>query len=430
MLGALYRTLSHAAPPLLRLVLARRRIRGQEDAARIAEREGRATRPRPRGGLAWIHGASVGETLSALPLIEAMLARDAALQVLVTSGTVSSARLLAERLPLRALHQFAPLDAAPWVNRFLDHWRPDLAIWLESELWPNMIAAAKSRGAPLLLVNGRMSERALRGWRRFPRLARTLVGAFDLVLAQSEPHARRFAALGAPHVRAPGNLKFAAAPLPADGAALASLRAQIGARSVWLAASVHPGEEAIAAAAHRRVRDRIGDALAILVPRHPHKAGAMHEAVARMGFAVARRSAGAAVSPGTAVYLADTLGELGLFYRLADIALVGGSLVPHGGQNPLEPAALGCPVLHGPHMDNFADAVAALAAAGGARPVADADELAAALAELLADRGRRMRMAEGAARAAAAEAGVLGRIMAEIAPFLPTSHEARRHAPA
>lgn len=428
MIAALYRTISFAAPPLLRLVLAHRRARGKEDPTRIGERMGIAGHPRPEGALVWVHGASVGESLSALPLIHELLARDAARHVLVTTGTVTSAQIMAQRLPARALHQFVPLDAAPWVRRFLDHWRPDLALWFESELWPNLVGAARARDVPLVLVNARMSERSFRGWRRLPDFARGLVGAFDLVLAQSEDDARRFSALGARRVASRGNLKFAAPPLPADAAALAALRGAIGGRRVWVAASVHPGEDQAVAGAHRQLTQHFADALAILVPRHPHKADAMHAALSGRGFAVARRSADAVPAAGTEIYLADTLGELGLFYRVAEVAFVGGSLIPHGGQNPIEPAALGCPVLHGPHMDNFADAVEALAASGGSRPIVDAEHLAMALIKLFGDRERRARMAEGAARGARAEAGVLERIMAELAPFLPSRHGAHASA--
>ncbi len=428
MISGLYRALSFAAPPVLKIVLARRRMRGKEDPARIDERRGTTARMRPSGPLVWIHGASVGEALSALPLIHEILSRDTTLPVLVTTGTVTSAQLMAERLPPRALHQYVPLDAAPWVRRFFDHWRPDLAIWLESELWPNLVAAARARAIPLILVNARMSERSFRGWRRCPGLARSLLGAFDLTLAQSDEHAQRFASLGARRVATSGNLKFASPPLPAGDAALAALRTAVEGRRVWIAARVHPGEDAIVAAAHRRLKQHIANALAIIVPRHPARASPMRDAMAARGIAIARRSAGEVPTAGIDLYLADTFGELGLFYRLAEIAFVGGSLVAHGGQNPIEPAALGRPVLHGPHMENFAETVTVLAACGGARMVADAEDLGAVLAELFADEERRKRMAEGAVRGARAEAGVLERIMVELAPFLPSRQGA--HAPA
>jgi 3-deoxy-D-manno-octulosonic-acid transferase len=289
-LGA-YRGLSTLAPPALKLLLKRRLARGKEDAARLGERMGIAARARPEGKLVWLHGASVGEALSTLPLIERVLKRLPQAHVLVTSGTVTSARIMAERLPDRAFHQFVPLDAAPWVARFLDHWRPDLALWIESELWPNLLRQTAARGIPIALVNARMRERSFRGWKRWPGAARDLLGAFRLVLAQSETYAERFRALGAAEASVAGNLKYAAPPLPADEAKLAALRAAIGTRRVWLAASIHPGEEAAVAEAQSLLK-RAGGALGIVVPRHPPKGAAMAEAIRARGLTVAVRSAG------------------------------------------------------------------------------------------------------------------------------------------
>lgn len=422
-LGA-YRGLSALAPPALRLLLKRRLARGKEDAARLGERMGRAGRARPAGPLVWVHAASVGESLSTLPLIERVLARVPAAHVLVTTGTVTSARLMAERLPPRAFHQFVPLDAAPWVARFLDHWRPELALWIESELWPNLLRATGARGVPAALVNARMTERSFRGWRRWPGAARGLLGAFRLVLAQSETYAGRFRALGAARVAVAGNLKYAAPPLPADAAKLEALRAAIGARPVWIAASIHPGEEAAVADAQARLR-RASGALGIVVPRHPEKGAAMAEAMRARGLAVAVRSAGAAPGADTALYVADTLGELGLFYRAAKIALIGGSLVPHGGQNPIEPALLGLPVLHGPHVENFADVIRALAHAGAALEVRDGASIAACLEQLLPRPHELAAMGEAAKRCAEAERGVIDRVMAALEPLLAPLAEAR-----
>ncbi len=290
-LGA-YRGLSALAPPALRLLLKRRLARGKEDAARLGERMGIAGRPRPAGPLVWLHAASVGESLSTLPLIERVLARVPGAHVLVTTGTVTSARLMAERLPPRAFHQFVPLDAATWVARFLDHWRPDLALWIESELWPNLLRETNARGLPAVLVNARMTERSFRGWKRWPGAARGLLGAFRLVLAQNETYAGRFRALGAARVAVAGNLKYAAPPLPADQAKLEALRAAIGGRPVWLAASIHPGEEEAVADAQTRLKHAAG-ALGIVVPRHPEKGAIMAAAIRARGLAATLRSAGA-----------------------------------------------------------------------------------------------------------------------------------------
>jgi len=416
-LGA-YRGLSSLAPPALNLLLKRRLARGKEDATRLPERTGIASRARPAGPLIWLHAASVGEALSALPMIERVLARLPAAHVLVTTGTLTSARLMAERLPPRAFHQFAPLDAAPWVARFLDHWRPDLALWIESELWPNLLLQASGRGIALVLVNARLSERSFKGWRRWKRSARQLAQAFKLVLAQTEADAARFRALGAPLVAMPGNLKFAAPPLAADEAKLAALRRAVGARPAWVAASIHPGEEIHIGSAQRILRGRIKGALAIVVPRHPEKGASMQAAMAAADLRIARRAANEALAPDTDIYIADTLGELGLFYRVADVAFVGGSLIPHGGQNPIEPALFGVPVLHGPHMFNFAAVIASFDRVDAARCVEDPRGLAEQLADILRRPELRARMGTMAKSLAEAERGVIERVMAALEPWL------------
>jgi 3-deoxy-D-manno-octulosonic-acid transferase len=423
---ALYRALAFAARPGLRLLLWRRLGRGKEEGARLAERYGETARPRPRGTLVWLHAASIGEALSTLPLIERLAARAPAIHVLVTTGTVTSARLLERRLPACAFHQYVPIDAGPWVRRFLAHWRPDLALWIESELWPNLVLATAARGVPIVLVNARMSERSFRGWRRWRGFARLLVSAFGAVLAQSQEDAARYRALGAARVSVTGNLKYAAAPLAAEAAELEALRVTLAGRPVWLAASVHPGEAATLLAAHRLLLQRHPTALLVLVPRHAERCAEIAAAIGAAGFAAVRRSEARAPEPSKPVYLADTIGELGLFYRLAPIAFIGGSLVAHGGQNPIEAALLGCAILHGPHMENFADVVRELGAGGATRSVDSGEALAASLVALLANESARRRMSEAAAAAAARHAAVLDRYLAAIEPHLPAA--ARAHA--
>jgi 3-deoxy-D-manno-octulosonic-acid transferase len=418
MIGALYRVLTDLAGPALRLVLARRRARGKEDPARLGERYGLPGVARPQGPLIWLHGASVGEAVSALPLIRRLLDEDEHRHVLVTTGTVTSARLLAERLPARAFHQFAPLDRAAWVRRFLDHWRPDLALWMESELWPNLVGETRRRGIPMVLINGRMSLRSFAGWRWAPDLARRLLGGMALVLAQSEEDRARLERLGARQARNAGNLKFAAAPLPADAVELRRLHQAIGARPVWVAASTHPGEEAQIAAAHRMLKARHPGVLTILVPRHAARGAQLAPELAGLGFKVARRSAHEPIKPDTDIYLADTMGELGLFYRLAPIAFVGGSLVRHGGQNPLEPAQLDCAVLHGPHVTNFARIAETLDEAGASEIVGDSAGLAEAVARLFDDAALRERRAQSARQVSASQRDVLERYMDALRPHL------------
>ncbi len=417
MLLGLYRGFGRLAPPVARLMLMQRRLRGKEHPERYCERMGKPRRDRPDGALIWIHAASVGETQSVLPLIERLLARLPAAHVMVTSGTVTSAQLMKKRLPAQAFHQFVPVDCPSWVQRFLDRFRPDLALWVESELWPTLLTETARRGVPAVLLNGRMSQRSFRRWRRFPGAARQLVGTFDLVMAQSADDGERFRRLGAARVETPGNLKMAASPLPADPAALAAVGRAIGGRPVWLAASTHPGEEEAVAEAHRTVRRQFGDALLILVPRHPERGPAIAGDLRGAGHAAGLRSAGDAPGRETEIYIADTLGELGLFYRAAAVAFVGGSLATHGGQNLSEPAQLDCAILHGPHIGNFADIGEALRAAGASETVASADALAHAVCRLLADPAERRDRATGAARAVQGSAGILDRAMALLEPY-------------
>ncbi len=422
----LYRGLTTAAEPLIRYYLTRRCVAGKEDPDRLGERFGEASCDRPSGALAWVHGASVGEAVSALALIDRMLAERPRLSVLVTTGTVTSARLLAKRLPRRAFHQYVPVDHAGWIQRFLDHWRPDLALWMESELWPNLIRGIAAAGTPLVLLNGRMSEASYRRWQRVPFLIRPLLGSFALCLGQDHAQTERLAALGAPCARMVGNLKYAAAPLPADAAELERLRQAIAGRPVWLAASTHPGEERFVADAHRAIAASRPHLLTILAPRHADRGAVVAQELAAAGLRVARRSAREDAA-GRDVYLADTMGELGLFYRLAEIAFVGGSLVPHGGHNPLEPALLGAAVLSGPHTRNFAAVFDEMRGARAVAEVADAAALAAAVGRLLDDPARRRALAAAALGVAEARAGVLDAVMDEIGPWLDQAE--RRQPP-
>ena len=400
LLGPLWQAGATLLAPLLRLHLWRRAGRRKEIGARLGERRGHAA-ARPAGRLFWLHAASVGETLSLLPVLEAMAAQAPDLHLLLTTGTVTSAELLADRLPpalrSRLQHRFVPLDVPAWCARFLRGWQPDAAAFVESELWPNLLHATARRGVPMALVNARMSAASARRWRWAPGLGRRMLGGFRLVLAQSPADAARLTALGAADVRCLGNLKDAALPLPAAPAALATLRGAVGARPLWLAASTHPGEEAQVLAAHAAMAHHLPGLLTIIVPRHPERGAAVAAEAAAASLAVARRSTGALPGAETAIYIADTLGELGLFYRLARLAFVGGSLVPHGGQNPLEPARLGCAIMLGPHSWNFADPVAGLLAAGGALPVADAAALAATALDVLTNPQRGENVAKAAA---------------------------------
>jgi 3-deoxy-D-manno-octulosonic-acid transferase len=413
---AAWRYAGLAALPALPLLLRYRAARGKEDRARLSERLGRTAVARPAGPVAWVHAASVGETNAVLPLIRKMIA--ARWSVLLTTVTVTSAEVAAEKLPTGAIHQFAPLDVETCVARFLDHWRPNLALFVESELWPTKVSALSSAGVPIVIVNARMSERAFRGWSRLGRSIDAVFSKIDLCLARNAADADRYAALGARRVIVSGNLKFDTPPLPADSSAVDHLRSEVGERPNWLAASTHEGEERIAGDVHRLLRQEHPDLLTMVVPRHPARGNAIRSMLAGSGLRVAQRSAGDPILPATEVYLADTLGELGIFYRLARVAFVGGSLIPHGAQNPIEPAQLGVAVLHGPHVQNWTEVYTALDEATATGPVGDAETLAAAVRDSLNDPQQARRQAAAAAEALAPFSGALDATMRALVPYL------------
>jgi 3-deoxy-D-manno-octulosonic-acid transferase len=370
---AAYRGLTALAEPLAPWLLSRRAAKGKEERGRLAERLGRASIPRPEGPLVWLHGVSVGESLSLLPVVERIRAETPKTTILVTSGTVTSAHLLARRLPDGVIHQFAPVDGPRATARFLGHWRPQAALFAESELWPNLILGARARGVKLGLISARITEKSARAWARRPAAARALLGAFDLILPQDKASSLRLRDLGA----APGpilNLKYVAAPLAATAE-----RLPLAGRRMLLAASTHPGEETLIAGASPP------GVLLVIAPRHPDRGAAVEAQIKALGRKVARRSTGEPLTPDTDVYIADTLGEMGMLFSQADAAVIGGSFTPGvGGHNPLEPARLGVPAVSGPDVFNFADVYAEMAREG-AVTIADADALPSAIARLLAD---------------------------------------------
>jgi len=412
----LYAAATGLLEPLAPGILRRRIRRGKEDPARVGERLGRATLPRPDGPLAWLHGVSVGESLSLLPVVEALSRRRPDLNLLVTSGTVTAAGLLAKRLPAGVIHQYAPVDGPAAVARFLDHWRPGLGVLVESDLWPNLILAAQARGVRLGLISAHMTAASARRWSRTPHGVRQLLAAFDLVLPQDADSEGRLRALGAAtgeHI----NLKLAGEPLACDGAELERLRGAVGARRVVLAASTHPGEEALIAGAFRSAGV---EALLIVLPRHPDRGEAVAAQLAAEGFDVARRGAGATPTPRTQVYVADTLGEMGLFLRLADVAVMGGGFVDGiGGHNPLEPARLGVPVIAGPHVFKARAIYDDLLAEVAAIEARDAASLARHLRGLLASPGIAQRIGEAGRAFAGRQGAALDRALDLLAPLLP-----------
>lgn len=411
MILGLYRLLTTLGGPLIRTYLHRRLARGKEDPVRFPERLGEPGLPRPEGGLIWLHAASVGEAVSMLPVVAALQKRAT---VLVTTGTVTSAAMMRDRLPAGAIHQFVPVDRVAWVRRFLDHWKPDLALWVESEFWPNLLVETARRKIPLVLLNGRVSARSFRRWLKMRGFIGRLLSCFVLCLGQTEEDARRLATLGASNTACLGNLKFAAPALPADEVALAALLGALGDRPRWLAASTHAGEEALAGRVHKALV--IPGLVTVIVPRHPNRGAEIAAELRGLGLNPALRSRGEPVGD---IYIADTMGELGLFYRATPLVFVGKSLIGEGGQNPLEPARLGASVLFGPHMGNFADIAHRMQEAGAAIQVATEGDLVAALAQRLAEPASMAAEGGRAKQFASAEDGVLAAVIESLGPWLP-----------
>jgi 3-deoxy-D-manno-octulosonic-acid transferase len=410
-----YRLLSAAVTPLAPLLLARRLKRGKEHRARLSERRGEARVARPSGALVWLHGASVGELASVLPLIERIRARG--VEMLVTTGTVTSGGLAAQRLPRGVIHQFLPVDTPRYMRRFLEHWKPDLALLVESDIWPNMMIEASRQGVPMIMVNGRLSLNSFQRWRYLSNSFANLLQRFDLCLASTPGDAERLTESGAPRVVMTGNLKLDVPAPSADNAKLTALQIAIAGRPVIAAASTHAGEESIVIEAHRRLRESFPNLLTLIAPRHPERGPGVVEIAAAASLSAAQRSRGELPRAKTEIYVADTMGELGLIYRLAPIVFMGGSLVRHGGQNPIEPAKLGAAILHGPHVWNFADIYAALDSAHGAELVIDADRLTAGIAAWLNNPAARAKVTDTAQATVEAAGGALEHTLQSLDPY-------------
>src|SRR6266849_96632 len=410
-----YRIVTAAGTALAPRLLERRLARGKENPDRIAERRGEASAPRPLGPLVWVHGASVGEFVAVLPLVERIRARG--FTVLMTTGTVTSAELAEKRLPPGALHQFIPLDMPSFVTRFLDYWHPGLALFVESDLWPNIILSTSARQIPMILVNGRMSEHSYGRWRYFPKTIETLLQRFDLCLVRSANDAERFCALGAPRISITGSLKFDVPALPVDAGKLAALTEATRGRIVVVAASTHPGEESVVVDVHRRLKITCPDLLTIIAPRHPERGPAVAEIASTAGLRPALRSRGASPASDIDIHIFDTLGELGLIYQLAPIVFMGGSLVRHGGQNPIEAIKFGAAILHGPHVSNFDDIYEELDRTGAAVLVNDAGKLTMQIGAWIKDGAARQGTAERARHCVDKLGGALDLVLSALEPY-------------
>ncbi len=412
--------------PVLRGLLNRRARMGKENPERIGERRGIPGRDRPAGTLIWIHAASVGEAQSMLTLIEMILEQVPQAHILVTSITTTSASLLESRLPgPRAFHQFVPLDHPEWVRGFLDHWQPDMVLWAESELWPNTLTLLKKRSIPVALLNAHMSDKSFRNWSRAPRLAEDMLSVFTVILAQSEKDAEHYRRLGGRSIVVTDNIKYGAAPLPCNENDLADLKAAIGGRPVWLYASSHDGEEAIACQVHRALQSRMPDLLTVIAPRHPSRSAAIQGVIGDHDLSfTARGEHHYLPTKADQVYLADTLGEMGLLFRAAPLCCMGRSFSKDGGggHNPIEPSLLRCAVLTGPNVQNFTDIYADMTAAGAATQVQTPAELGQSVAGLLGAPENLSRAQESAYDFAMAKARSLNVSAEELEPLFILAH--------
>ncbi|MBM09015.1 MAG: 3-deoxy-D-manno-octulosonic acid transferase [Magnetovibrio sp.] len=415
---SLYRTATVLGSPLIEHHLNKRLRYGKEELNRIKERLGQHSRMRPENPLVWVHAASVGESTSMLPLVEALLNNHPTFHILMTSGTVTSAQLLANQLPERAIHQYLPIDRALYVNTFLNHWHPDLVLWAESEFWPNLITLPSGRGIPMVLVNGRISPRSYKKWRLLPGLAKTILNGFSLCLAQTDSDAKRLYNLGAKRVENCGNLKFATPPLEFDTYHFNQMQNILGSRPRWLAASTHPGEEKQVWVAHKIIATTYPELLTIIVPRHVERGSSIAKELTLLGAKVAQRTKGDAISSTTNIYIADTMGELGVFFRVCPISFIGKSLVKLGGQNPIEPAKLESAIIFGPHMYNFSGISESLLNNGGAKEIAGAEELAGAVKNFLGNDHGRQKQIDKALDFANSKTGVLNTTLAALDPFV------------
>lgn len=421
---AVYSLIFWLAQPLVGLRLLRRARRQPEYLQHLSERYAFYRRRPPCRDAIWLHAVSLGETRAAAPLIAALLAAHPEKKLLLThmtpTGRAAGASYV-ERYPGRVVQAYLPYDLPGAARRFLRYFQPQIGIFMETEVWPNLLAAARRRRLPLALVNARLSARSLAGYRRFAPLTRPAFAAFDLVAAQTADDAARLASVGARQPQITGNLKFDVSPEAAQLAAGARWRAEIGARPVWLAASTRDGEEALILDALQRIRQPglLPGALLILVPRHPQRFDAVAALAAARQLPLRRRSLDELPDAGTAVWLGDSMGEMASYYAAADVALIGGSLLPFGGQNLIEAAACGCPVLVGPHTFNFAQAAEDAVNAGAAQRLAGPGQLASVTAGLLAHPERRADMREKALAFAGAHQGASARTLELLSALLP-----------
>lgn len=415
----IYNTLITILYPLvIKRYINKRKENGKEDVKRFNERIGRPSMKRPEGKLIWLHGASVGESVSMLPLIQRILDTYPDAHVMVTTGTVTSADVMQKRLPDRAFHQFIPIDNPIFTTRFVKHWQPDVALWFESELWPAVLSSIKRKNIPLILINGRISNKSFKRWLQFDFISKELLGCFTLCLGQSEEDAYRLHVLGAQNSMCLGNLKYAGLPLPIDEEKRAEFVKQAGKRRMWLASATHDDEEVRIAKIHKRMKEKFPDLLTVIAPRHPQRGDDIQEKINNLGLKTALRSKNEKITPQTDIYIANTIGEMGIWYDVINIVFIGGSLIPHGGQNFMEPSRVRDAVVVGPHMHNFTDAMNRAKKADAVIQVTDTEELQEAITQLLENKELLDAKRSLAYNWATSEAKVLEGIMDKIKGFI------------
>ena len=418
-----YGALTRMVAPMTPWLLKRRARQGKEDLSRLEERQGIAGRARPDGKLAWCHGASVGECTMLLPLIDRILEEYPDMNILVTSGTVTSANLLSERLPAQAIHQYIPLDHPDAVTRFLDHWKPGLAILAESEIWPNLLRLTHQRGIPLALLNARMSAKSIEGWqKKGGQSGKALFGMFDLILAADQNTANGLSWILDTDIETIGNLKDAAPPLPVDPKDFMRYRQAVQGRRVWCAASTHKGEDPMMLGSHQAVLNSYPDALLILAPRHPERRDEILDLIQARGWHCAARSENQDITQNTKVFLVDTIGDMGLAYRLSQISFVCGSLIEGlSGHNPLEPARLGNAVLTGPYVSSFHDTYMNMVKFKSAQRLLSTEHLGRILTDFFSDKEALVTAQKAAQDYADSRDALLDYVWDKLDPLMPGS---------
>lgn len=410
----IYRTLLFLLDPFIRIYLLKRKIAGKEDKERFRERLGFSSAARPEGKVLWFHAASIGESMSVLTLIGKISKEFKDANILVTTGTKTSAAIMRQRLQPKAIHQYIPVDKTSAVKRFISYWKPDVSFWVESELWPNLVYESSKSGTKMFLINARISDESYKKWLMFKTLSHFIISKFTLCLAQSERDREKFLTLGAKNVNFVGNLKYDAGALYADPKELSHLSHMIGERQVFLAASTHEGEEDIILATHKMLRSSENSLLTIIVPRHPHRGSDVASIAKKHHLQFAMRSNKDSINQSTEVYIADTVGELGIFYRLASTVFMGGSLINHGGQNPLEAARLDSAIISGPYNHNFSDIYENLERNNAAIIVANNSEMINSLKTVILSKEKRKEMSANALEFVKNNVGTADRFVEEI----------------